>query len=305
MDISSLPLLTIYILLIVWVLSFTYICRLRIPSMMGMMIAMTLGMTIGLGLGTVIGLIFPDHLLESTVASMLIGCIIGALAGLPISLMAVLDGLLSGLMGGMMGTMLGVMIPSTQFNTAVKVMAVLTAGILAILFLMIQGEVKFRENHWRNVFFAKPLPILLVIGLFLIAAHQFQLQISQAKVDQSHHNMNMSKREDPSKANHHRNISESGNGSLITDQLIVEAFEYQFSPGRLKIKQGETVTLILKNRGIMEHDFIILGTDIHVHVGPGSEERISFSITKPGTYGTICSLPGHQEAGMTSILEVS
>jgi hypothetical protein len=247
-------LLGVYTLIVFWILGFTYFFRHRITCMAGMMIAMTLGMMIGLGFGTLIGMAYPEQLFQATAISVFIGAIVGFIAGLPISLMAVLDGLLSGLMGGMMGAMLGVMIPSESIDSVAKTMAVLSVGILFILFLMIQGEIKFKDhdNKWKKLFFGKPQPLFLVICIFIIMINQFQFAQINAEA---------------------RHLSQMNDDTG-------------------------------KNEGKLEHDFEIVGTDLHVHAQPGTQNSLSFSLKEPGKYNAICTLPGHQEAGMLTILEV-
>jgi plastocyanin len=300
MVVSYLPLLGIYTLLFLWILGFTYFFRKRITCMMGMMIAMTLGMTSGLGVGTVIGMALPQQFFQASVSSMMIGAMVGAIAGFPISFMAILDGLLSGLMGGMMGVMFVVMVPPEYLNSVIKIMAVISAGILFILFLTTQGEVEFKEKNWKTFFFGKPQPLFLVVCLFLFMVHQVQVPSAKAETNHIDHQMNTSEQTN--------NGSPAQSGKKVTEtkslQLVIEASEFKFSPGTLKVRPGETVTLVLKNNGKIEHDFEIQGTNIHVHAGPGSKDSTSFALEKPGTYKAICTLPGHQEAGMVSIVEV-
>lgn len=270
--------------------------------MVGMMIAMALGMTIGLGLGSVIGMSFPNQFFEATVLSMMIGGIAGVIAGLPISMMAVLDGLLSGVMGGMMGAMLGVMIPSESFTTVTKIMALFSAGILYILFLMIQGEVKFKEkdNKWMKLFFSKPQPMFVMICGFLIMVHQLQFTPVQAEMNHSDMNLAGMNQLHGGHVNENKNVLDTKAG-----QITMEANELSFSLTSIKMNQGEMVELVLNNTGKVEHDFRIVGTDIHVHAQAGSQNSISFSLDKPGRYKAICTLPGHEEAGMMTIVEVN
>jgi hypothetical protein len=240
MAFSYLSLLGIYVLIFMWILGFTYSFRHRITCMMGMMISMTLGMMSGLGVGTLIGILLPGQFFQASMTSMMAGAVIGFIAGLPISPMAVLDGLLSGLMGGMMGVMFVVMVPAEFINSVFKIMAVVSASILFILFLTMQGEVKFNEKNWKNLFFQKPQPLFLLICLFLLMVHQVQIPTAQAKNDHSKHKLTSTYEKTP---------------------FIIEASEFAFSPNPIKVTAGDK-------------------------------------------YKAICTLPGHQEAGMVSILEV-
>ncbi len=171
--VSGYLLLFVYGFIVLWIFSFIFLYRRQITCMAGMMIAMTIGMALGLTFGTITGMLYPDHFFQITVISILVGGIIGVIAGFPFSIMAVLDGFLSGAMGGMMGAMLGVMIAIETINTVINVMVVLSGGILFILFLMIQSEVKFKESDWKSFFFSNRLPLFLVIILAFYLTHQF------------------------------------------------------------------------------------------------------------------------------------
>ena len=84
--------------------------------------------------------------------------------------------------------------------------------------------------------------------------------------------------------------------------------EFEFEPKPLKAKAGKVLFLLL-NRGTVDHDFMIpsvMGTMEHEKdlVKPGRSKTIEIEL-KPGTYEVICTIPGHQDAGMKVQLEVS
>lgn len=300
------PFILVYILIVIWIISVTYYYHKRITCMVGMMIAMVLGMTIGLSAGTVIGMVFPDHFFQATVVSMFIGAFVGVIAGMPINIMAVLDGLLSGLMGGMMGAMLGVMIPPDNSTAAIKIIALLSVGILYILFLMIQGEIKSKinESKWKKLLFSKPQPMFILICSFVLLFHPVQFIPTEAErgsLGMNHSGMYPSS---SSKNQAHGGHAAKNNAIQASKarQIIIEADDFSFPSGQVKIKQGEVIELVLSNVGKVEHDFEIVGTDIHVHAQPGSQKSVSFSLNKPGKYKAICTLPGHKEAGMPPVL---
>jgi hypothetical protein len=156
--------------------------------MIGMMGAMAVGMVLGLSFGVILALLHPEHFFEVTVISILFGAIAGTIAGFPISIIAVLDGFLSGAMGGMMGAMLGVMVSGDEVNMVMNVMIVISGGALFILFLMLQGELNIKDKGWKSFFFAKRLPLFLVIILAFYLTHHYSLPIHHENIDHSHHN---------------------------------------------------------------------------------------------------------------------
>ena len=85
----------------------------------------------------------------------------------------------------------------------------------------------------------------------------------------------------------------------------LDAFKYD--PATLTAKVGEQVTIVLDNKGVLEHNFVI--TELDVHLGPIAGGTTSgpgtFTPTTAGTYSYFCDVPGHKEAGMTGTLTVN
>jgi uncharacterized cupredoxin-like copper-binding protein len=84
--------------------------------------------------------------------------------------------------------------------------------------------------------------------------------------------------------------------------------EFEFEPRPLKVKAGK-VRFLLMNRGSVEHDFMIpevMQAMEHEKdlVQPGKTKTIEIDL-KPGTYQVVCTVSGHQEAGMKTTIEVS
>lgn len=109
-------------------------------------------------------------------------------------------------------------------------------------------------------------------------------------------------------------------------ELTVTMTEFGFEPNTITVTAGEPVKLTLVNNGAIEHDFVVevmpvkdVSTegmdmdhmsgdhaeyDLHTATAAGATSSISFTVTEPGTYQIICSVPGHKEAGMTGELIV-
>ncbi len=98
----------------------------------------------------------------------------------------------------------------------------------------------------------------------------------------------------------------------------------RFTPDRIELRKGETVTFEVANRGKLMHEFVI-GTEEELvkhaelmkrfpdmehdapymaHVKPTARQRISWRFTEAGTFLAGCLLPGHWEAGMKATLIV-
>src|SRR5688572_19796345 len=97
-----------------------------------------------------------------------------------------------------------------------------------------------------------------------------------------------------------------------------------FTPGDLRIRQGDTVRFIATNGGKVMHEMVI-GTmkelkehaelmkrfpemehdePYMAHVKPGGKETIVWQFTKPGEFYYACLIPGHFEAGMIAKITV-
>jgi len=85
--------------------------------------------------------------------------------------------------------------------------------------------------------------------------------------------------------------------------------EFRFTPDPIQTPAGR-MTLHLMNDGRAGHDFTILSADGHHRlarsslIAPGATAALMVTLPA-GTYEVICTQPGHQEAGMQAVLDVS
>ena len=289
-------------ILTAWAIGNTIYYRRKITCMTGMMIAMSLGMMVGFTSGVILGVLFSGNLFYSTVLGMLIGVIVGFLSGLPVSLMAVLDGALSGMMGGMMGAMLGEMVVPEYRDSLIRMMFVLFVALILILFTMMREE--FMKK--RKSFLGHPAITFSLFVVFIIGYNQLDPLISSsASLTQVNHS--------PSNMNR----------LMSTDDLVVQADEFSFSPSKMEIPVGESVTIVLANTGEIEHDLEIVGMEaetvessnspnhqqgknqVHVHSMPGEKKEVTFTPLKPGIYQYTCTIPGHTESGMIGTIKIT
>ena len=97
-----------------------------------------------------------------------------------------------------------------------------------------------------------------------------------------------------------------------------------YRPARIDVKLGETVRFVLKNKGALDHEFV-LGTKkanrehaemmasmpgmVHLdknmtQVTSGQASDLTWKFTKKGEFEFACLIPGHYEAGMHGTLVV-
>jgi uncharacterized cupredoxin-like copper-binding protein len=91
-----------------------------------------------------------------------------------------------------------------------------------------------------------------------------------------------------------------------------------FVPDRLEVKRNEQVRFVLKNIGVLEHEFMLATTEENAkhaeemmknpemehddpngkRVKPNEKNEILWRFTKRGEFEFACLIPGHYQAGM-------
>ena len=115
---------------------------------------------------------------------------------------------------------------------------------------------------------------------------------------------------DPAKA--HRTIK-----LIMNDDM-------RFTPSKIKVKEGETIRFVVKNKGKLMHE-VVIGTmeqlkehaammrkfptmeheaPYMAHVKPGSYGEIVWTFNRPGEFDFACLIAGHFEAGMVGKIHV-
>jgi uncharacterized cupredoxin-like copper-binding protein len=105
---------------------------------------------------------------------------------------------------------------------------------------------------------------------------------------------------------------------------VTMADTMRFTPDRIEVRRGQTVTFVVRNTGKVMHEFVI-GTlpaltehaelmkkhpgmehdePYMAHVSPGRTQRIHWTFTEAGSFHAGCLIPGHWEAGMKATITV-
>jgi uncharacterized cupredoxin-like copper-binding protein len=91
-----------------------------------------------------------------------------------------------------------------------------------------------------------------------------------------------------------------------------------FTPVRIEVKKGEQIRFVLRNKGELEHEFILATTGENLkhaeamrknpdmehddpngkRLAPKKAGEIVWKFTKAGEFEYSCLIPGHREAGM-------
>jgi uncharacterized cupredoxin-like copper-binding protein len=88
-------------------------------------------------------------------------------------------------------------------------------------------------------------------------------------------------------------------------EITVVADDFSFEPSTIELTAGEEVSLTVRNRGQLYHDFVIEERGFTLQVEAGSVAGGGLRIDTPGSYPFRCSVPGHADAGMTGSIVVS
>ncbi|MEO1766162.1 cupredoxin domain-containing protein [Thiobacter aerophilum] len=107
--------------------------------------------------------------------------------------------------------------------------------------------------------------------------------------------------------------------------IVVEAGDdMRFRPAHIRVRRGETVRFVVRNRGTQTHEFVLGRSreltehaalmrrypDMEhsdpnmVRVAPGQEATLTWTFTRAGQVEFACLIPGHFEAGMRGRIRV-
>jgi uncharacterized cupredoxin-like copper-binding protein len=90
-----------------------------------------------------------------------------------------------------------------------------------------------------------------------------------------------------------------------TDTLVhVTAVDIAFERTALSIMADTDVTIVVTNKGVLQHDFVIEGTDYATELLDGGASAEVVVNLPAGTYTYYCSVSGHRTAGMSGTLTV-
>jgi uncharacterized cupredoxin-like copper-binding protein len=120
-------------------------------------------------------------------------------------------------------------------------------------------------------------------------------------------------------------IGQPGDAAKVGRTITIDMSDnMRFSPSGLQVRQGETVRLVIRNKGKVRHE-LSLGTqtDLLVHLEamkkypdmehdepnsvsrePGKQGEIIWQFTRAGRVHFACLIPGHYEAGMKGTVQV-
>jgi len=109
-----------------------------------------------------------------------------------------------------------------------------------------------------------------------------------------------------------------GEASAVWRTLHIEARDMSFTPTVVPVLLGETVRLVISNRGTMRHEFVehrammrqkpdmdMANEPNAVTVDPGQSKELIWRFGKNPNVEFSCDIPGHAEAGMAGFFRVA
>ena len=87
-------------------------------------------------------------------------------------------------------------------------------------------------------------------------------------------------------------------------EVQLTAKDIIWSQDLIEVEVGQKVRLNLANAGALDHDLVIKDLGVDIPLAPGENAVIEVVFTEAGTFEYICSVPGHQEAGMQGVIVV-
>jgi FtsP/CotA-like multicopper oxidase with cupredoxin domain len=84
------------------------------------------------------------------------------------------------------------------------------------------------------------------------------------------------------------------------DVIDVTLTEFAIEPSTLDVPAGVPVTFNVANNGSIEHDFTIDGLDGTASIAAGTTTTLQVPAFEPGEYKVLCTVPGHEAAGMAA-----
>lgn len=81
-------------------------------------------------------------------------------------------------------------------------------------------------------------------------------------------------------------------------EIEIVGHDIHWSMDTIYAKAGQTIEITLRNEGALDHNFVLDEFGIDELLSPGTSTVIEVTFEEAGTYHYICSIPGHEEAGM-------
>ena len=100
--------------------------------------------------------------------------------------------------------------------------------------------------------------------------------------------------------------------------VTIRALDLRYEPEHVTIPRDRPVRIVLRNDGVLAHDISVehlevqvqqlqgewVTAQVYMHAERGQRIALTIQASTPGTYDFVCTLPGHEAAGMRGALTV-
>ena len=93
-------------------------------------------------------------------------------------------------------------------------------------------------------------------------------------------------------------------GGVASEPVTVTLSEFAIAASADTV--AAAVPLTVTNEGAVAHNLAIRDTDVTTaDLGAGASETLDLSVLEPGTYEWLCTIPGHEQAGMVGAVTIA
>ncbi|MCW5876766.1 MAG: cupredoxin domain-containing protein [Anaerolineales bacterium] len=90
----------------------------------------------------------------------------------------------------------------------------------------------------------------------------------------------------------------------VVQEVSLLALDMYWDIERIEARANQPLRITLRNDGALDHNFEILELEVSVFLSPGETRVVEFIVDRQGIFHYLCSIPGHEEAGMAGELVV-
>jgi uncharacterized cupredoxin-like copper-binding protein len=90
-----------------------------------------------------------------------------------------------------------------------------------------------------------------------------------------------------------------------TKEVTLIGTDIAWNLDTIEAQAGQTLEITVRNEGVLDHDFVIEAFDVDILLSPGAEQTVTIVPDQAMVIDYICSIPGHEEAGMVGQIIVT
>ena len=88
-------------------------------------------------------------------------------------------------------------------------------------------------------------------------------------------------------------------------KVTLLAEDIMWNPVTIEAKVNQPIEITVRNDGALDHVFAVEELEINILLSPGDVEVVDLTVDHAGTILYICTIPGHEEAGMIGQIIIS